>query len=92
MHVDLIVIKNMAKKVKQINKKDERLQHKEDYNIPIFIPIYARNLYALSFQMHEQLPLVLTILRTYFLPLNIRPLLPLTLIYSIEDNRCKEDL
>lgn len=85
---DLIAAKYVAKKVEQINKVYERLQHKENYNILSFISIYAKVSYVSSSLIHEQLSLIPTNIRVYLLSLNIRPLLlSMILIYLIEDNR-----
>lgn len=50
---DLIAAKHVAKEVKRINKKYERVWYKENHNIPNFIFIYVKNFYASSSQMHE---------------------------------------
>lgn len=77
-----------TKEVEKIKKEHERLWYKKDHNIPSFISIHARNPYASSSKLHEQLPLVLTNLGAYLVSLNIKhPILLLSLIYPIENTR-----
>lgn len=66
--------KELVRIVECIDKKQKKLWKKEDIKIPIFIPIYAQNLYLILFTIFKMVLMSIQSIEYYSSSLNVRAL------------------